>query len=144
MEILIKPFGQAVDYVPTKPTYAIRIFSSKPKPTDGYSLAESPHYQQIKIYRFDDIETLAYLDYQGLNEETAKQILLDFKEGRVGIETLMVHCTAGVGRSPAVAIALDEVFNLTGNPQKLKKENIFFNPYVYRVLKQAAEKFKIN
>ncbi len=133
-------------HVPDINTYAIRIFS-KFNLFNLYDaqLIESPFYKVIKQYVFDDIEPGRSFSSKVMpnvlfNENIAQRILNDFQTQRGGIEALLVHCTFGKNRSPAVAIALNEIFNLGHDSDALKKKYDQLNKYVYHVLKETARK----
>lgn len=137
-------FGKwdAQEFQPSKPTYAIRIFSSYNTDSDKKPLATSPLYHRIVEQTFDDI----WPDYPGVgfenpimfSEEMADSIIRDFSAHKDSIDTLLVHCSRGINRSPAVALALNEIFNLGYNPHELKKKYPHATWFVYDTLKEVA------
>src|SRR3989338_1330460 len=77
------------------------------------------------------------------NEEIADRLLEDFaKEGRTR-EVLLVHCTRGINRSPAVGIALNDIFNLGQDSGQLKATFPESNWFVYDTLRETAQKLHI-
>ena len=141
MKLSIMGLDRAMEYIPTDPTYAIRIAS---KPEDfRFALQNSGLYTTVE-YLFDD-------DHPGLwgkvSEDSitidgiiAGKILSDFKEKGTDKETLLVHCSRGKNRSPAVGIALNEIFALGNDTGRLKKEYPEANWYVYRVLIETSKR----
>ena len=137
--------------MPEVPTLVIRIFDSYPDclNSPNKKLKDSPLYT-ILNYTFDDqdVDTLLehepdyYLDELAqnhvlLNEDLAKKMLNDFERSKNGCLDLIIHCTLGGSRSPAVAIALNEIFALGYDTDKLKEKHSIYNKFVYRLLKEA-------
>lgn len=143
MQLLIMSRHEARNYEPLVNTYAIRIFSSELFYPDD-KLQGSLFYKVIQYYLFDDIEPGRFFG-PGImfNEDIAARILRDFQEHREGVEALLVHCTFGKNRSPAVAIALNEIFSLGNDSEALKKQYDQLNKHVYNVLKETASKLEI-
>jgi len=67
-------------------------------------------------------------------EHLAKTILTDFEESWNGCEDLLIHCSAGTSRSPSVAIALNEIFDLGQNSNKLKRDYPNYSREIYWLL----------
>ncbi len=144
MDLVILSISDAIKYVPNNNTYAIRIhgFHLSTHWTREFNLVSSPNYVHAASYIFDDID-LAYNPYgdKGLlfDEGIAKKILDDFKEKGLACDTLMVHCTKGQNRSPAVAIALNEIFGLGNDSVMLKDKYDGLTRHVYDVLIRTAK-----
>jgi len=49
-----------------------------------------------------------------------------------------IHCAAGISRSPAVAMALSELFKGTPSSTIIRQRHPHFNPHVYQLILQAA------
>ena len=129
----------AIEYVPTNPTYAIRI-NAKSYGGPEVELKKSGLYTIVN-YSFDDIEPFFAREGQELfDEDIARRMLAEFREKGEDKETLMVHCSRGKNRSPAVGIALNEIFNLGYNTKELKDKYPESNWYIYRTLIKAAKK----
>ncbi len=141
MKIHIKDGSYALLHTPTKLTYAIRISSDIGKLPD---LRKSEFYRVIKKYEFGDVtpEDLAGDSYgcqeKLLDEDIAKQIIMDFSSGRERCLELFVHCFAGRGRSPAVAIALNEIFDLGNDFSEAGLAYPDLNRFVYKTLIRVA------
>jgi len=139
-------FGKwdAQEFQPIKPTYVIRIFSSYSDDLDKKPLADSPFYRRIVEQTFDDIwpgsPSVGFQNPTMFTEEMADSIIRDFSAHKDSIDALLVHCSRGKNRSPAVALALNEVFNLGYNSQELKKQYPDATWFVYRTLKEVAGK----
>ncbi len=140
MDLHIFGWGEVFRFQPTKPTYAIRIASSENYLFDQKPLVDSPFYTKIVKYRFDDIEPGMRIDGLRFTGVIAEQILDDFKPYNDSIEALLVHCMVGESRSPAVAIALNEIFSLGHDGSALKERYSEMNKFVYRTLIEVAKK----
>ena len=124
----------ASQYIPRNSTYAIQIHSGMLPPS--VKLQNSSLYT-IREYVFDDVDP-----YNGdtpkeavvLDELLVRLIITDFTNHGLGKETLLVHCSRGINRSPAVAIALNERFNLGHDTLALKNKFSYSNWYVYDMI----------
>ena len=87
---------------------------------------------QILRLEFNDIdedELMTHLGLKLFSPVDAKQII-DFAEHQKNkIETLFVHCDAGISRSGAVAKFLSEKYNLP-----FPTSYMLYNKFIYRVL----------
>lgn len=101
-----------------------------PHPT----LVASPHLRGVLRLAFDDVEATKK-DYRGertpMTPAQAREIRAFLETHLENAELIVVHCEAGVSRSPAVAAALWRWLEGTRGP--------FFdryrpNPHVYRTL----------
>lgn len=155
MDLLVQSLEEALSYQPDRPTYAIRIFSKIR--TSRPPLQDSPLYTAINEYVFDDVQpprtwlswdkVISWLGletgYIMMNETIAEELLLDFdREGR-DCETLLVHCYAGVNRSPAVAVALNRIFDLGHDNDTLIKTYPESNWYIHNLLLETAERLSL-
>ena len=118
MAILIKNIFDALDYLPNKLTYAIRIRSSNIPPKYFLPLAASPNYLPPREYLFDDIDCPRPGKIL-LNKDLAREIILDYNNLRGNSQDLLVHCQRGQNRSPAIALALNKIFNLGEDSNEL-------------------------
>ncbi|MBI2103361.1 hypothetical protein HYT55_05960 [Candidatus Woesearchaeota archaeon] len=139
MDLHIFGWGEVFAFQPTKSTYAIRIASSKNYPLDQKPLVDSTLYTRIVKYTFDDIEPGMGIDGLRFTRTLAEQILRDFQQHKDSIEALLVHCAFGENRSPAVAIALNEIFALGHETSVLKERYPELNKFVYRTLLETAK-----
>ena len=124
--------SDAVDYIPNNPTYAIRIDSPAFAFCSHFALQDSSLYT-IAEYSFDD-QTPQWGDGKLFDVEIAQRLLTDFKEEGLDKDTLLVHCSRGQNRSPAVGIALNESFGLGCDTDKLKRKYPEANWFVYDTL----------
>jgi len=129
----------AVGYVPVVPTFAIRIFGSDGRFKD-YGLKNSELYR-IHEYTFDDNDP----HREGapgriiIDGDIAREIIEDFRNGREGCSDLLVHCSMGEKRSPAVAIALNDIFDLGADKEALRRKYSFYDRGVYDVMMKSAD-----
>ena len=133
MKILIKSGPEALLHDPQQPTYAIRLDSDIRRLK---VLKTSEFYKVIKKYSFGDInpDKMDYSSYSGeifFNESIAEKIIKYFKDYKNGCLELLVHCSAGLGRSPAVAIALNDIFDLDNDFSDKKIKYPRLNHYIY-------------
>jgi predicted protein tyrosine phosphatase len=89
----------------------------------------SPIWVQLKLLAPDG--KMRYSD-------CANTILDDFERYRNSTELLFVHCALSGSRSPAVAIALNDVHGL-GHDSEAMKEEYRYNPFVYRLLIETSK-----
>ena len=133
---------EAVEHHPNKSTYVIRIFSSGG--AGQTPLQDSKLYKKINIYTFDDNDTYPFRIESGpkwFDEQIAEEIIRGFSEHKEGVEALVVHCVMGSNRSPAIAIALNEIFSLGQDSNLLMQEFEDYNRHVYNTMKKAQLKF---
>jgi predicted protein tyrosine phosphatase len=70
----------------------------------------------------------------------ATDILRYVKENVRHVRRVVVHCYAGVSRSPAVAMVLAQVFDLAPGLEGLRMKHEFYNRAVYKTMAEAAIK----
>ncbi|MEM7813956.1 MAG: hypothetical protein QW548_03600 [Candidatus Aenigmatarchaeota archaeon] len=153
MKFIICGKEEAAAYVPRAPTLAIRIFGSESSGMGKRCYKPLQHgYVRVLEYAFDDVDlhegqTLeewaqgAGADPTKLvpfDEGMAAKILDDFAQCRGSFEDVLVHCYAGMSRSPAVAIALDVIYNLKADFNRNEFPRI--NWHVCKIMARAAEK----
>lgn len=146
MDLLILPLCDAIQYHPVKKMYAIRI-SSEFSLDHLDSLVDSENWVKISSYVFDDVwpGMPGGLDPREVvfNEDLAQRILLDFKEYIPQTEAVLVHCSMGRNRSPAVGIALNDIFGLGYDTDELKMRFPEANWYVYETLLNAGKDLEL-
>ncbi len=138
---------EAEKYIPKNPTYAIRILSSfqqrDPK-LRFKSLQPSSLYRVVHEYFFDDtFPEIAKPKEVLFSSSLAEKMLRDFVIGRKGCEDLLVHCSLGKNRSPAVAIAFNDIFSLGENGFALSRLYDRSNWFVYNTLMKEAKRLGI-
>lgn len=141
----IRIFGEfeARGHLPERPTYAIRIHNSRVLQADSTQLIDSPNYRVIRDYTFDDCDP-SYVHPGDLmfEDSLADRLIREFIEGRRGCEEFLVHCSRGQNRSPAVAIALNEAFNLGEDGSDLRRRFPHMTKYIYKKLIEASRRLK--
>lgn len=133
---------EAISYEPKEKTYGIRIgfsgFCSEKNNTQFKRLENSYLYVPHNYY-FDDVEPSSKSEFElPITMEISTSILNDFKEQRNDCSTLMVHCEKGMSRSPAVAMALNGIFNLGRSNKEIASRYPNFNIYVVQILYRVA------
>ena len=142
MEMNILGLEAAMNFTPTKPTYAIRIDSAI-VPFAGLELQPSGLYTIVQ-YVFDDIDPHKRSGRGRLfDTPIATELLEDFAARGRHHEELLIHCMAGKNRSPAVGMALNAIFGLGYDAGKLQEQ--FPEPtwHVYNVLMKTAREMKL-
>lgn len=140
MKIKVVPYVEAIKLEPRAPTYAIRIFGTKPesKIRSETPLPVQGNWVRIRKYEFDDLTS--YESGQTLfGQAIAREIISDFRRYQKECEELVVHCFAGRSRSPAVAIALNEIFDLGYDPRRMKSNFPKYNRFVYLKMMAASK-----
>lgn len=130
MDIHILSREMAEKHVPDKPEVLIGCLSSKPPFNVPAIVVPSEFRLDYLTYCFDDIEE-PYGDYVLITRDVSRRIVEDFARYRDRIESLAVHCQAGLSRSPAVAAALNNCFSLGHNEREFFCENYMVNFAVY-------------
>jgi hypothetical protein len=150
MELLIKPLEEAKFYVPKNKTYGIRISSEWAYLDSFVDFVESDNWVKISSYLFDDVwpgmprlDGVLYGRETPLSVEKAGKILTDFQEHISEIEALLVVCTYGKNRSPSVAIALNDIFELGHDSEAMRQDYPGFRPFIYNTMLRAAKLYDI-
>lgn len=140
MAVIIKDREEVLKYNPLVPTYAIRIADYG---TAGQlrPLILSSNYKRINIYEMSDGQP----DAKGngpIESCVAEKLIRDFIQVRLDfkdLQDILIHCNEGRSRSPAVAGALNEIFNL-GNPVwRISVDYPEYNIHVYNQLVRIAQ-----
>ncbi|MBT6690176.1 hypothetical protein HN903_03585 [archaeon] len=71
------------------------------------------------------------------NEIAAKRILDEFEEVKGDVENVVVHCEKGANRSPAIGIAMNEIYGW--GAEGLKERFPFYRKYIYDVMMRVGE-----
>lgn len=113
MDIIIAGHRLAREFKPTGRAYAIRIFGSDCRYDADAAEPLKGEYVFIDSVRFDETRKLLQGE-SGLwfDEWMAQEMIGRFLEYREKCNQLLVHCYAGEERSPAVAKALNDRFEL--------------------------------
>jgi hypothetical protein len=93
-----------------------------------------PQYEAMGMTRYIDKGCKLF------DLDVASNLLEHFKEHRNGLDSLVVTCHRGINRSPAVAMALNQIYKLGHNHEELIQTHPQANWYVYKVLLEAAAK----
>lgn len=128
IDIIVLPRILAKHFVPTNKTIMISIVDP------GSPLEFSSKYEDILRLEFSDIENSSYLNPEWIeknniklfNKDMADQILSFFDKHKNNIDTLVVHCYAGVSRSAAVASALCRNHGFNKEANYFMDSQIFF------------------
>jgi len=137
MDLHILSLRAALDFKPAKPTYAIQIYSSFSSVRSKLSVESYTHIAQ---YVFDDNDERFTAGPVTITTDIADSIVREFAEWKDRVEALLVQCSRGENRSPAVAMALNELFNLGHDSAKLKGQFNVYNDFVYRAVLLAGQR----
>lgn len=118
---------------PQDRTYLIRIQNRDVNRKMPYDPPKHPTLTVVE-YHFDDEDN----SVRGLDETTAQKILTDFREHKDSIDTCIVNCIRGKNRSPAVALALNDIFELGMNSAQFRKEYPYLTEHVYDTLLRVS------
>ncbi len=132
------------------------------------SLTNSPNYVRVAQYIFDEWNLDNFFNFREipklndkvwlgngyycrseggydmrvtLDEGLAVKMLTDFAlhGHKAACEALLVHCLYGRNRSPAVAMALNEVFGLGHDIHQLEQKYPLYNRYAFGLLLNVAK-----
>ena len=152
--------GPAEQFIPQEKTLAIRIFDSFGPNNGSNSLQSSSNWAGILEYTFDDMDLNRYpedylkeklpeweVKFDLFNPELAEKIKQDF-ESFLEVPQVLVHCTFGWKRSPAVIKGLGHIYDLAlswGNDRTHKMMTHkpggwCGNGYVYKLLCETKER----
>lgn len=120
---------------PVGRTYLIRIQN---RDLDRRMPYDPPNHPTLTIveYHFDDEDN----SIRGLDETTARQILFDFSEHKSTIDELIVNCFTGKSRSPAVALAFNDIFGLGLDSAQFRKQYTYLAENVYDTLMRVSRR----
>ncbi len=139
--ILVTSVQEAVKYVLkhiqyeyAKKTDTYAVISIQDPGGFGFEFTEGRYCKGVLTLYFDDVEE-AGGGCRLINKSQAKQII-NFIQEHQDVDTLLIHCYAGVSRSRAVGVFAREMLNIP--PTK----DVVFNDYVYFLLVHTAEELK--
>jgi len=157
MKIWILNYLEAREFDPEELTLAVRIFDpgatklehNKPVPLKCSTL----WLDEVRL-EFEDIDIWSYQQEGGValarrlqeerkcfDERMAEFMLAETARTIKKAQALMIHCNAGLSRSPAVARALVERFEIqpewSGKRRRMMEDDYHGNEWVYRLLKKA-------
>lgn len=134
MKVIVVPFSLVAAQDLTKPTIVIRALDSGKEP---FPLPAHGNYVTVVAEVFDDI-TEARPNRVLFGPEQARRIIAGVGAYRNAAEQLLVHCTMGASRSPAVATALDRIYQL-GHQDRLESAYVrSMNKHVHATMLAAA------
>lgn len=125
---------RASQFYGSEDLYKIKIVGSNYIPREEASGKINGLYQ----YFFDDVNSEA--DGILITPDISKNIIYDFEKNKNNYTGLLISCKYGAGRSPAVAMALNEVFNLGHDTFLMSKEFPQFNNYVFQQISRVGTK----
>lgn len=125
MKFIVLNYLSAQKFAPRDPTLAIRIFDPEGgQNTPDKKLLESDMWVGELHYTFSDIDLCIYEECDPHLAESlkrtshcfdasmAQQLVSDFSKVKDKTSTVLLHCNAGISRSPAVALALCKKFGI--------------------------------
>ncbi len=108
-------------------------------------------YSNHILRGFDDVNYGNFVDfleseghpsgrYTLFDENMAKKILDDFEEVKNKVDNIMIHCMAGKNRSPAVGIAMNNIYGW--GIKGLEEKFPLYRKYVYDVMMKEGRKVR--
>jgi hypothetical protein len=158
MKITILSLKEVQIYQPADSACLIRIFGNE-ESYQEYSHVEGS-FVKSAVYFFDDFDL--YLEAQSGTEHLKKiihtenpqifhknlavNIISEFDTWKrhESFEELVVHCYLGAGRSPAIALALNEIFQLGCRTQDLIKLYSEYNEYIFDVMVAVGKNYLLS
>lgn len=95
----------------------------------GFELRESRYCNGVLTLYFDDTEEPC--EGLALMDETQARQIIDFIQEHRDVDTLLIHCFAGVSRSRAVGVFAGELLGVQVTEEKC------YNEHVYSTLKKV-------
>lgn len=117
------------DSIKEKKIIAISIYSSGDEP------ANLPYCEKVCHLNFDDVSSQNVPGTIPFTKDHADAII-DFMNANLDANILVVHCDAGISRSPAVASAIAEYYF---NDQQFYRHHPCYNRMVYHILRYKME-----
>jgi|SRR3989344_2984952 len=142
MDIHILDFTSSLNFIPNKPTYALRIFNVTGPQDFVHELLYSENWIRIVNCYFHDTnpEEAKRLCFSHFLEiDYARKMVRDFARYKDRCEAVMIHCMAGMNRSPAVAVAFNDIFGLGNDSQTLRNQYTDLNEYAYETIIKAGK-----
>lgn len=131
--------------------YLVISISSHEEPT--VAIPSNDNCVDKLFLKFDDVsyetqKTLAYYDsvaYSMIKEDAIKILDFVFKY-KDDVNDIIVHCEAGISRSPAIAVALSEILNGKDQERYIQSLNglSYANLLVRDLILQEYQDFKKN
>lgn len=134
IKIFVMSRSEAQDFDPGMKFSIISVWTPDDEPNTFVTMPNkilSLSFSDINDKRLDGIET-SFGVFQIFTELQARKII-KFVESELerGVEAFVIHCDAGVSRSPAIGQFLDEVYN---GAKKVPHSRMLYNTYVYKTL----------
>ena len=120
MNIIILPKYRAEKFEPANRTIMISVVDPE-EPTPNIQFENK--FVDIFYLKFHDTDSRYSDNYQALSESTALEILVFVKKYVDIIDTIVVHCMAGISRSAGIAAALSDILGMGS-------QHIFNGPYI--------------
>jgi len=96
----------------------------------GFELKTNKYCKDVLTLYFDDIEEPEH-GVKLITPNQAKDIVMFIKKHENDVDTLLIHCFAGVSRSKAVGAFAAELLNVPSN------KDTRYNEYVYDLLQRV-------
>lgn len=112
---------------------------------NGKEFEENLKIKQDMHPRMTKESLMGYIESRGhayardtlFDHEMAKKILMDFEEHKNNTEQVMINCIRGKNRSPAIGIAMNEIYDWGING--LKEKFPGYRRFVYDIMKESAK-----
>jgi len=124
------------DYPRKTDTYAVISIQDAWCGGFGFQFTENKYCKGVLTLYFDDIEE-PEPGYTLFDKKQALDIIY-FLTKYQNVDTLLIHCYAGISRSRAVGVFAREMLDIPPTDAKM------FNDYVYNLLKVVYENIEMN
>lgn len=142
MKVTIKNLYNIENYIPNEKSILISIIDNEETNIDFYN-----KYIKVLKLDIDDIDICIYKDidfekYNIFNINHYNKIIEFIQED--DINEIVIHCSLGISRSPAIAIGICKYLRLEDQYKKIRNSNKFFpNLYILSYFENVEDLVKI-
>jgi len=109
-KVINRDEAESINGIPLVDPYVMISISC---PKDPANIPNRESCKDILRLEFDDVDVSVHLTgdrkIQYFNQEYAREILSFYRKYKDNIKYMIIHCDAGISRSPAVAAALSKI-----------------------------------
>ncbi|MBQ5988275.1 MAG: hypothetical protein IJL67_02150 [Oscillospiraceae bacterium] len=125
------------EYPEYSDSYAVISIQDTSSQGFGFEFRENKYCRGVLTLYFDDIEkTVSGLHL--LNHSQALEMIRFIRAHEHDVDTLLIHCFAGLSRSAAVGMIAHEIYGLP------VPEKEYYNRHVYDLMKRCLKQMKVS